>query len=748
MQGHLVAFVIRALAVLALTIPGHGTWAAEATPQTGPATMSAEPKSRSAEQLSEDAPALMSADQVIYDETLGVVTATGNVEISQGERVLLADTVSYNQRTNVVTASGNVSLLEPTGDVVFADFIELTDDLQEGFVRDIRILMSDNSRIAAADGTRTGGKRTIFRRGVFSPCKSCRDNPDRAPLWQIKAARIVHDQEDQTIRYSNAWMEIFGVPVFYTPYFEHPDPTVERQSGFLAPTVGSSQALGGVLQVPYFWNFGPDSDFTFEPIFTTKQGAVIAGEYRQLFSFGQHEFRGSGTIADRERDDGSTKNNDLRGHIDAKGIYNIDRHWRTGFDLNRASDDTYLRLYNFSSDSFLTSNIFVERFEGRDYFAANGFSFQGLREEDRNREIPIVFPKLDYNFVSEPWLADSTFSVDANSLVLTRLEGRDTHRLSLQTGWQVPFTDPIGGAYTLAAKVQTDGYYTHAFDPGNDDVDPEGPTENEWAGRIFPQLALNWRYPWASYSDVMNQVIEPVAQIVVGTNSGNPNDIPNEDSQDFVFDDTNLFSLNRFPGLDRVDEGQRVDYGIRWAGVTPGGGKANTFVGQSYRLTREEQIFPEDSGVEGKLSDIVGRIGLKPLDEIDLLYRFRLDKTSFRPRRHELDLRLGPSAFNVDLAYLFIDAERGTVDFGDRQEVNVRAKSRLNENWSAFVSTRRDLENDDTLRSAAGISYQDECFNIELVGQRRFFSDREVEPDDSIFLRIEFKHLGGFGTSQ
>lgn len=735
MQGQLAAFVFRAFAMLALTMSVHGAWAAE-------------PDSGSLDQLSQDAPALMSADQVIYDEKLGVITATGNVEISQGERVLLADTVSYNQRTDVVTASGNVSLLEPTGDVVFADFIELTGDLREGFVRDIRILMSDNSRIAAADGTRTGGKRTVFRRGVFSPCKSCRDNPDRAPLWQIKASRIVHDQEDQTIRYSNAWMEIFGVPVFYTPYFEHPDPTVERQSGFLAPTIGSSETLGGVLQLPYHWSFGPDSDFTFEPIFTSKQGAVLAGEYRQLLPFGRHEFRGSGTIADREEDDGSTSKNVLRGHIDAQGTYNINRYWRTGFDLNRATDDTYLRLYNFDSDSFLTSNIFAERFEGRDYFAANGFSFQGLREDDRNREIPIVFPQLDYNFVSEPWLANSTFSVDANSLVLTRFEGRDTRRVSLQAGWQVPFTDPIGGAYALGARVQTDGYYTSAFDPESDEVNPEGSTETKLAGRVFPQLTLNWRYPWVSHSNVMNQVIEPVGQIVVGPNSGNSDDIPNEDSLDFVFDDTNLFSLNRFPGLDRVDPGQRVDYGIRWSGVTPGGGNASAFIGQSYRLTREEDLFPEDSGVQGKLSDVVGRFGLKPLADIDLLYRFRLDKEDFRPRRHEVDLRLGPPAFNVDVAYLFIDAERGTVDFGDRQEVNLRARSRLNENWSAFVSTRRDLENDDTLQSAAGITYQDECFTIELVGQRRFFSDREIDPDDSIFLRIDFKLLGGVGASQ
>ena len=107
-------------------------------------------------------------------------------------------------------------------------------DLAEGFVRDIRVLLTDQSRLAAADAKRVAGNKTTFRRGVFSPCELCEDDPDRAPLWQLKAQRVVHDQEDQTIRYYNAWMEMFGIPVIYTPYLEHPDPTVKRKSGFLS----------------------------------------------------------------------------------------------------------------------------------------------------------------------------------------------------------------------------------------------------------------------------------------------------------------------------------------------------------------------------------------------------------------------------------------------------------------------------------------------------------------------------------
>ena len=177
----------------------------------------------------DELPALLSADQVTYDDKLGIVTASGNVEISQGDRVLLADTVSYNMNTKVVSASGNITLLEPSGEVVFATYAELTDELREGFIRDVRLLLTDDSRLAANSAQRVSGNVSRLRKAVYSPCHLCADDPSAAPLWQIKASQVVHDQEEQVIKYQNAFLEFYGVPIAYTPYFEHPDPTVERQ---------------------------------------------------------------------------------------------------------------------------------------------------------------------------------------------------------------------------------------------------------------------------------------------------------------------------------------------------------------------------------------------------------------------------------------------------------------------------------------------------------------------------------------
>lgn len=726
-----------AIAVLALLAPG-GVLA-----QTEIGDMDYSPAD-----FNPELPALISADEVTYDEDLEIVTATGNVEIAQGDRVLLADSIAYNLKTEVVTAAGKITVLEPTGEVFFADYVELTDDLKEGFVQGIKILLQDKSRIAASSATRVEGNRTVMRNAVFSPCSLCKEDPTRAPLWQLKAKRIEHDQEEQVIRYGDATMEIFGVPVFYTPYFEHPDPTVKRKSGFIAPSFGSSDTLGATFQIPYFWDIGPDEDLTFEPIFTSEQSVVIAGEYRRLLEDGRIEFRGSGTFADRTEKDGTTSENEPRGHIDAEGRFDINETWRWGFDANRASDDTYLRLYNLGGGRTLTSRAFVEGFRGRNYIAVNNYLFQGLRSGDDNDQAPIIFPMLDYNFVSEPDKSGATYNLDANVLVLNRIEGRRSRRAAARAAWELPHTSPIGDVYKLTASLQGSAYWVEGFNPEFENkVAPQGTGEGDFiTGHIFPQLALQWSYPWVNDNADFSQVFEPVAQVVAAPDFDVPDEVPNEDSQEFEFDDTNLFALNRFAGFDRVDPGSRVDYGLRWSALSPTLGQSNAFFGQSYRL-EEEQDFGANSGLEDNFSDIVGRVQFNPLEYFDLLYRVRLDKDDLTPRRNELDATFGPPALRFSLNYLDLSDESDQGEFKSREELRINVRSRLSEYWSAFASHQRDLEGDQSLSTGAGITYQDECCFIEAVAARSFFNDRDIEPEDSIFFRVILKHLGEFGSN-
>ncbi len=697
-----------------------------------------------AELPSEDQPVLLFADEVSYDREFGVVTARGHVELSQGDRILLADTLTYNERNGTVSASGNVSLLEPSGDVAFADYVELTSGLREGVIHDIRVLLADGSRIAA-NGGRRRGETTEFAKGVYSPCPLCEEDPTRAPLWQLKAVRVTHDQEEHRIEYRDAWLEIHGVPIVYTPYFSHPDPTVERQSGFLVPEISFSNSLGPSARIPYYFTLGPSADATFEPIVTSRQGIVLGGEYRRLFQTGEFEVDGSITRADRtDQDENETDDDVIRGHIDAKARFDHDENWRLGADLERASDKTYRRLYDYGNERTLTSQAFAERFEGRSYGIGRSLWFQGLRDEDDNDEFPVIWPEAIYHYVGEPSGIGHYLSFDAGVLNLSRSEGRDSRRVHSKAGWHLPYISRHGYLIELGATLEADGYWVGAVDPDSPSVNPED-DEDGFTGRIFPQVSAELRYPFAQFNESYTQLIEPVVAVIVGPEDPNPDLIPNEDSQDFELDETNLFDPDRTTGIDRADGGQRIDYGVEWSAYGAEEGSVSAFIGQSFRLSPSEDFSP-GSGIEDDLSDFVGRVDLVPIPELDLSYRFRLDSRSFAPHRNELQLTGGTPDLNLRLSYIFLDDETDTQEFGDRQEVFARLRARMTSNWSGSVFGRRDLELDRFLSYGVGLTWENWCLAIGAEIRRDEFDDEEIDPETKILLRINFKTLGGVGN--
>lgn len=692
-----------------------------------------------------DAPVLFKADQLRNEQKMGLVVATGNVEFTQSGRTLLADSVTYNKRTDTVTASGNISLLEPTGEVVFASHIELTGQMRDGVIENMRVRMTDDSRIAAAGGRRIGGTRTEFSKAVYSPCKLCEKDPTRAPIWQVKASKVTHDQETKDVTYRNAFLEFYGIPVMYTPYLSHPDPTVERRTGFLVPSYGSDSELGTLVSTPYYFDIAPNMDATFTPIVTTNEGVVGSGEFRHRLS--QTDYTVQGSLTHASRDDG--KSNGLRGHLKGNLRHEFDPTWRGGVDLHLATDDTYLRRYNFESPDTLENRIYAEGFRGRNYASANAYYFQGQRSTDDESETPIVFPKLDYNYVGDPGSFGGIWKVDANALMLTRTGGTDSRRLSAKTKWELPYISRLGEVYRLFASLQTDAYWVNKVV----ESDAPGNTISGLSARVFPQAGLEWKLPWARRDGRFTQIVEPIVSFIMAPSSQNPDRIPNEDSLSFEFDDTNLFSENRFGGIDRVEGGSRVTYGLNSGVFGLNSGFSSFFVGQSYRF-RQDNDFGTETGLDDHFSDIVGRVEISPTKYINALYRFRLDKDDFAPRRNEVQASVGVPKFRINVNYLSIDQQNlndildPEDEFRDREEITVGFTSQVTRRWRFGANTRQDLTGGGgALRHGAFMSYEDECFHFQVDYARTFTRDRDVKPSDTILFRVVFKTLGEVGTS-
>ena len=673
-----------------------------------------------------DEPASFKADELTHSRDANVVTATGNVKIVQGGRVLRAEKVVYDRAADRMSASGDVVILDPGGDMFFADSLEISGDLKDGAAERIRIRLRDNARLAGTAGRRIGGTRTELDDAVFTTCPACEDDPERPPAWRITAGEVVRDTEDETITYRDAVLELWGVPVLYTPYFRQPDIEVRRKSGLLVPTFGVDGELGAIARLPVFWAIAPDKDATVTPILTQNEGGIALVEYRQHFPGGAFTAEGSITSASTD-----TESHATRGHLDAEFAYDIDDAWRAGAVVSIASDDTYLGRYDFSEERTLTSNAFVEGFWGRNYAAANLYRFQGLRPTDDPDTLPLVVPEVDFNFMGARDRLGGRIRFDANLRTLVRQLGTDSVRLSLNSGWQLPYTSPGGHRLTLFARLQTDAYWIDAQADG----DRSSRSRADFAGRAFPQAGVDWRFPLIRDSRRFTQIVEPALGVVVAPRSGNPERIPNEDSLDLELDDTNVFDRSRATGLDLVEDGTRLYYGLRGSLLHRNGMSTNAFLGQTFRFGGTD-LFPTGVGLDNDLSNIVGRFDLRLGEYVGLLYRFRFDHTELMARRDEVSAHLGPERFRISTNYLFIDDQGAPESFEERREINLKLSTRITDSVSLSGETQRDIAGGRFLWHRGEIGYRGDCYNIAFSFKRSLTRDRDIRPTDTFFIRI------------
>jgi LPS-assembly protein len=729
------------------------------------------------------APIVFQADQVDYDDKLALTIARGHVEISQSGQVLLADTVTYNQKTDTVTASGNVSLILPTGEVIFSNFMELRNSMNDAFADNVRMLMADRSRLAANAARRINGNRLELARGVYSPCDLCKKDPTAPPAWQLKAREINDDKALKLIEFRDTVMEIDGVPVFYTPYMSQPEPSVKRANGFLTPNFGNSNTLGFHFSLPYFIVLDDDKDLTLDPRFTSRAGPLLATEYRERFGNGQIDAIGSVNYSNVGSNGVETIDSQTRGHVNANGIFDIDDTYRTGFQIQRASDQTYLLRFGFGNPllNALISRAYLEGFEPRAATDVNAYIFQPLTPGLGDSTQPIVLPVVNRDWQSEPGAIEGgTLKANANILNIVREVGTQTRRLSLGGEWDRTFRDGIGSEYKFSASVRGDAYSISNLSSLSNPELPTGffpvkgapPTEptslDFLAARAFPQLGLTWNYPLVHRGDEWTEIIEPITGFYAGPSGGNRRNIPDEDSLGYEFKDSDLFRADRLAGYDVLDTGQRVDYGLKGGLYDKDGGNYRFLIGQSYRA--ENNVFlPPSSGAEQHLSDVVGRITLQPSPYLDLIYRFRFAKSDLSNRTQEVGVSVGPQSLKIGANYLLIPAEpqsdvvtvpaTGQVVFGKREQLSVSATAKLTRYWSLTGSETINLTNSTNLINGIATPqssntsiyaqlaavYQDECMGFVGSITQSGIRSGDVTPGISVMFSIVFKNLGEFG---
>lgn len=680
-----------------------------------------------------------SADSLENDSNNNLVTAEGNVEIIREDLTLRADKVVYNQNSEDIFAEGNVVLLEKSGNVLFADTINLTEKMQTADVENIKVILLDKTRLAARNFHKKSNDRKVLRNALYTPCDVCENS---SPLWQMKASKVIHDPVDQNIEYQNALLEIKGVPVLYTPFFSHPDPSVKHRSGFLFPRIISSSFLGAAIQPQYFWDINPQTNITFNPIFSTEKDPVYSAIFSKYFYRG--ELNASGSLLQDDNKTNSDKK-DTRGNLFLYGRYELNDYWVADTDINYASDHTYLNDLNFpkKDDSWLTSRLRLQAFDNRNYAYMEGYYYDMLSYDLQHINKPYVMPIMGYENTSDPNSYGAYVRTYLSAASIYHKEDDSAQRLTMINSWNLPYTSPFGEKYKLTASLKSDAYYVKRY-LNNYDEYYTGTTT-----RVFPQVGLEWRLPFIKNTQHTSQILEPIVVGVLAPNKGNKRDkIPNDDSRDFDLTDTNIFDLDRYSGYDRNDVGSRISYGLNWSFYGKKWGRSSVLLAQNYDIKANEETLRQNKD-DSNFSDYVGRIYAAPSNYFDLTYRFKLDKDNYDLTYSELATSLGSDIFRISTSYIYFpENNESSVYYGKtRKELANWISSHVTKNWSVNAYTINDLENKRTTANGGGITYEDECARFALQLEKEFSEDPDAENDFSFYFTFYLKTIGGIGNN-
>jgi LPS-assembly protein len=720
-------------------------------------------------------PMLVQATEIRYDYTNNSVSAVGNVQIYYNGATIEADEVTYDQKMKRLRAQGNVRLTEADGEITYGQIIDLTDDYRDGFVDSLRLETADDTRFAAQRADRTQGNYTVLQNGVYTACEPCKDDPKKPPLWQVRAARIIHDQNEKMLYFEDARVEFFGVPLAWVPFMSAPDPTVKRKSGFLFPTVSDTSQYGFGVEIPYFWALAPNYDLTVSTMATTRQGELFQGEWRHRLMDGSYSIKAAGIFQQdpgyfATRDGaGSPTAQQFRGAIQTAGQFALTDRWLWGWTGILVSDSQFLYDYRRSQftqsfDPFLTgvaaegvSQLYLTGTGARSYFDIRSVYYYGFSEQDVQSQLPIIHPVLDYSNVLAQQVMGGEFSYKVNLTSLSRQQASfdaisqtavnnnscvsntadtavlipancllrgipgDYNRFSAQTDWRRTFITNNGQEITPFFRLRGD-FATLNVDnqPGVSNYIATGQSE---LARVMPVAGVEYRYPLVDIEPWGTQTIEPIAQLIVRPNETQIGKFPNEDAQSLVFDDSDLFKIDKFSGWDRAEGGGRANVGFQYTAQINRAGSVNVMFGESYQLFGLNSFTAGvaditntglDSGLDKTASDYVGRVTYQPNQVFSFTARGRFDQQTFAVERFEAESRANFDRWTLQVLYGNYAPQPELGFLFRRQGVLGGTSVKLTENWILLGSARYDLYAHAFDQSRVGVGYTDDCFLLSL----------------------------------
>jgi len=672
---------------------------------------------------------------IIFDNNKNYIKSNSPASIRDVEKnEIYLDGFEYSTSNSFFQSAGNIKVIDSKDNQYNFSQIYIDEKKKEIVGTDSKAFLNqegfkinkNNKPRVFSNTVNIYEEKTKFTKSIFTLC-DYRKN-DKCPPWSLQAKQMLHDKKKKTIYYDNAVIKVYDFPILFLPKLSHPDPTVDRRSGFLVPSFSDSKNLGEGLDVSYFWALARDKDFTLKNRLFALEHPLFLGEYR-------HAFEKSNLILDFGYTEGykktsATKKSGEKSHLFSKYIKNFKGKNNSDnsieITLQDVSNDKYLKLYKIKSNlvdyerDTLENSFNFNRQNENSFLGFKASSYETLKD-GYNDKYEYILPDIIYD--KNLFASNKYGNLDLTSNL--NVHNYDTNKfkrfLVNDLDWKFRTNSFLSGVKgNLIGKLKNVNY--EAKNTSEYKNDPE--TE------FFGALGYLSKINLFKNNNNDNYLLTP--KLLLRYAPGNMR----KNSEDIRLNNKNIFSLDRLESYDNFESGLSATLGFDYEVKNDSKKEFNFSIGQIIN-EKENKNMPSSSSLDEKLSDLVGNANVKINDSLDFNYNFTLDQNYKDLNYNEVgfNLNLNPIKFNVD--YL---QEKKHIGNQEYFKTNLEY-TKGNNGVFAFEMKRNIITNSSEYYNLS-YEYLNDCLRAGLVYRREFYNDSELESENSLMFKITLTPFG------
>ena len=645
------------------------------------------------------------ADEIRSSNKTDIINAKGNVIILNHDGTKIrADEVTYEKQKQRIQAKDNIIINDLESNTYFLDDAITYNGLNYLEGTNVRARLSDNSRIVGKNVVKKNNI-TLLNDAEYSPCNENNYLIENCPGWKLKANKIYQDADTKTVHYDHARLYLFNLPLIYLPYFSHPDPTVNKRSGFLMPTFNTDNNLGEKFSIPYFYNIAGNRDITFTPNFQSKANNFYSVNYRELNDLGTINIDGS---IDDNDDNKGTKNHIF---IDA----DIDNPYgKLDLAIKTSNNDTYLRKNKINKLTVHRSGINFDRSNKNTYLNINTSSYKHLTIQNTN-QWEHIYPKIEYNIDNiKVGKLNGRFSLNNDFSYQKNLNESYASLASSQINWSKRNIDRSFG-------LIFDNRATLRIVSISNDFKDKKDTENL---RFFPQISSKITFPLFRSSNKSNETLTPIIMPIIApyNNYTDHKNITN----------SNIFSTNRASSITESESGPRINYGIEWFNTNTNNFDIKVTAGQSIKFNKEKNDSTEE------LSDLYISSNLIFDDTKYLNNSLIIDKDNYDIKTNNANLLLALNKFTIGIDYDYNSGKYYTAS----EQIRIGSKYEFANDFQFNLTGAKNIDTNNNIGYQYGLLYENDCIGIDLNYYRDLTKDRDVAESYGYSFTVVLKPFG------